>query len=934
MHAGRASNEASPLRMLRVRAFLRRIWFAALVIFVLNVPRLNAEPNDQYGILFITSVDPDQAGLATLIDEARSRIQDGVDRPAHFDVEYLDPYLFTRRGDNEARTAAFLQVKYAHQRFDVIIAIGPEPLTFAGKYGPQLFPGASIVSLLQGPAAQSDSPRPPGTTGVRMVLNFVPTLRVALDQNPGTRQVVLVAGSSRDDKEMLQEARNEFSGYAPDLELVDITDNSVDQFQSRLAKLEPGSVIVFLNLTADGKREEYIGARVLPVIAQAANRPMYGISSEQVGRGVVGGSVIDMREVGRAVGATALRVLKGENPEAIPLTTGEFQHYMFDAREIGRWGLDGLPPGSIVVNEKDGAWVLYKWKMIGLSLAVLLEMLLILLFLRMSIQRKHAEREVARMLTVEKLESSLAATLIQLPEEMANAAIDRGFRHFIEFFGIDCVGLFEFLEDESRFRLLHHRCAQGTQLRMSRLKPEEFKWTTDQLLHGQTVVVRTRADVPQEAANVMSAVSKAGLRSFAGVPLKAAGRVFGALFFSSSKERDWDSRLLTELQTIANIMGSGLERARARAALTQSEQLKTAILASLPALVEVLDVEGNITMINSSAVMFAPDATFGRDVLLPGVNYFDVCRKAAEQGSQYARTALQGLQQLCSRASSRFEMEYPSGSAPQQRWFHMLAVPLIGKQGGVVVSHTDVTGRKEAELARIEISGRLILAQEEERARIARELHDDINQKLGLLAIDIQQLQQHLPESSEQAQAQAGLSALFDKTNRISGDVQRLSHQLHSSRLDYLGLPAAVRRLCEEFAAQHHIFTECVIRDLPANVTRDINLCLFRVAQECLSNTAKHSGAGRARLELQYEGAAIRMKVSDDGTGFNAEQAGARKEPGLGLISMRERLRLVNGELLIHSRAGAGTDITAVVPVKDDGSVTHNASSEGLRMAG
>jgi signal transduction histidine kinase len=211
-------------------------------------------------------------------------------------------------------------------------------------------------------------------------------------------------------------------------------------------------------------------------------------------------------------------------------------------------------------------------------------------------------------------------------------------------------------------------------------------------------------------------------------------------------------------------------------------------------------------------------------------------------------------------------------------------------------------------------------------------LHDDINQKLGLLAIDIQQLQQRLPQLGEQAQA--GLTALFDTTNRISSDVQRLSHQLHSSRLDYLGLPAALRRLCEEFAAQHHVSTECVIRDLPANMTREINLCLFRVAQECLNNTAKHSAARHARLELQCNGDAIRMNVSDDGSGFNTEHAGARQEMGLGLISMRERLRLVNGELSVHSREGVGTNITAFVPIKRDGSAAHNAGPEGLKKAG
>jgi signal transduction histidine kinase len=239
-----------------------------------------------------------------------------------------------------------------------------------------------------------------------------------------------------------------------------------------------------------------------------------------------------------------------------------------------------------------------------------------------------------------------------------------------------------------------------------------------------------------------------------------------------------------------------------------------------------------------------------------------------------------------------------------------------GTFAGYIGCCVDLTEQKEAELAHAEIGGRLILAQEEERARIARELHDDINQKLGLLAIDIQQLQQRLPNWVEDAHN--ALAELFERTNRVSGDVQRLSHQLHSSRLDYLGLPAALRRLCDEFSAQHNIQVECVVQDSPITPARETNLCLFRIAQECLNNTAKHSHATHVRVELEYDGDSIRLAVTDNGRGFDLNRAVQRHEPGLGLISMRERLRLVRGEMSIQSQQGIGTTICAVVPLKAD----------------
>jgi PAS domain S-box-containing protein len=222
----------------------------------------------------------------------------------------------------------------------------------------------------------------------------------------------------------------------------------------------------------------------------------------------------------------------------------------------------------------------------------------------------------------------------------------------------------------------------------------------------------------------------------------------------------------------------------------------------------------------------------------------------------------------------------------------------------------NVTERKLAEAALASVSRRLIEAQEQERSRIARELHDDVGQRLAVLAIKLAQLQQSPPNSSELT---SRLGELQKQTSEIAADIQSLSHELHSSRLQYLGIVAAMRGFCREFGEQQKVEIDCKIHDLPVPLSPDISLCFFRVLQEALHNSAKHSGIRHFEVELWGTPDEIYLTVRDSGVGFDIDAAKASR--GLGLISMAERMRLVGGELSINSRPMRGTTIHARVPL-------------------
>jgi PAS domain S-box-containing protein len=222
----------------------------------------------------------------------------------------------------------------------------------------------------------------------------------------------------------------------------------------------------------------------------------------------------------------------------------------------------------------------------------------------------------------------------------------------------------------------------------------------------------------------------------------------------------------------------------------------------------------------------------------------------------------------------------------------------------------DVTKRKEAEEALSGMTRKLVEAQEQERARIARELHDDISQRLAMLAIEIEQAQDHRSERPSGAPNRA--QELSMRAKEISSDLQALSHELHSSKLDNFGVVAGMKSWCNEFGERQGMEIEFKSCGSPNSPPPEISLCVFRVLQEALHNAAKHSGVKRIDVQLREASGEIQLTVSDSGKGF--DMATAMQSRGLGVTSMQERVRLVGGTIVINSKEPGGTTIHVRVP--------------------
>jgi signal transduction histidine kinase len=215
--------------------------------------------------------------------------------------------------------------------------------------------------------------------------------------------------------------------------------------------------------------------------------------------------------------------------------------------------------------------------------------------------------------------------------------------------------------------------------------------------------------------------------------------------------------------------------------------------------------------------------------------------------------------------------------------------------------------------ARAAARRKLIEAHEEERTWLARELHDDIAQRLVLIQLSLS----HLKEADASlVDLRGGIGSATHKLAHLNTDIHRLSRRLHSSHLELLGLTAAATGYCREVAEQHKVLVDFRARNGPLDVPPAIALAIFRVLQESLQNAVKHSGSQRFDVSLNHTASEIRLTVRDSGRGFDAGEAA--KGRGLGLTSIKERVALVDGKLSIQSRPQLGTTIDVRVPLLAD----------------
>jgi PAS domain S-box-containing protein len=322
-----------------------------------------------------------------------------------------------------------------------------------------------------------------------------------------------------------------------------------------------------------------------------------------------------------------------------------------------------------------------------------------------------------------------------------------------------------------------------------------------------------------------------------------------------------------------------------------------------PSLIWMCDQEGKIVYLNERLLAFTgsdPNGGYG-ELWSTSVHPDDL--KVVSDGRSRALKSHESF-------ADEYRLRRDDGA---YRWIFDVASPRLNGDGsfaGFIGSAVDITDQKMAREALEKVSGQLIAAQEKERSHLARELHDDICQRLALLSVRMEKVTQDW--AAGQTPVGEQLKQIWQQCSTLTTDVQALSHELHPSILDNLGLVTAAKGFCREISEHSGATVEFTSTNMPASLPREVSLSLFRVIQEALHNSVKYSGAKRFEVHLRGKSGEVELEVSDAGVGFDAVNLKAK---GLGMVSMQERINFVRGRFSVESRVGEGTKIIVSVPL-------------------
>ena len=890
----------------------------ALVFFLLQSLTYANEFKENKRVLILFPNQSDLPAYPVVEKGIKSKLAEGTEFHIEYYIEYMDWY---RNADQTYRQMLIdlYHRKFSKHNIDLVIAGFATSLNFVTEYREKLFPKTPIV-FSGVPRVQIERlALSPMDTGILGDIDYTGLLETALKIHPQTRHVVVINGASpQHDLFFEDEIRKALAPYAKRFDLIYLMRLPMGQILEKVQNLPGHSVILFYFFTQDGDGMGLPPWEAASMVADTANTPVYGCLDSYLGHGIVGGRMFSMEMMGIKTGEMALRILRGENPSDIPMTSQGAIVDLFDWRQFKRFNIreDRLPPGSNVRFKTYSVWELYHGYIVAVLVFIMVQSGLITFLLKQRAQRRRAQEQLSERLQFEETLAELSARFVNLPPDRVNQEIKAVLESIGKILHVDRLSVFEIFIADEKLRLVHSQEGAGIAQPPYEIQFKQIPWIIKKIVNNELLTLSNPEDLPAEAELDRFFVRSQGAVSFLIIPLTTGEKTLGVLNLAMLRHRkSWSQELVRQCRLVAEVITNALLRKQHEESLSKAEH-KYRTVADFTYDWEYWEnTDNSIEYISPSCERITGYAVqdFMDNPSLMGEIIVPEDRGAWDSHFHDSRQKLMP-------GEMQFRIQRRDGEI---RWIEHNCQPVIDAGGhlqGFRASNRDITTRKQGEellkqnqqdLSRL--AGRIISTQEEELRRLSREIHDDLTQRIASLALDAALIEKQINPSK--SRAVEDIKGLRKNLSEVADQVHDLSRRLHPSVLDDLGLVLAVQAESAAFKRKTEIDLSITIDGLPDSVHPQPALCLYRVIQEGLQNIAKHSGATLASITLQGLSNGIRLLIEDEGVGFDSQEV--RKKAGIGLSSMRERVQLLNGTISFASQPGQGTKIEAFIPTEE-----------------
>jgi PAS domain S-box-containing protein len=546
---------------------------AFVLIFLFHSLTYGTEIKKEKRVLILFDGQSDLPAYPMVEKGIKSRLKAGTGFHIEYFIEYMDLY----RNPDQDSYQFLLELqrhKFSRKKIDLIIANATPTLNLVNAHGNDLFPETPVVFSAI-PRFQIEQLKlSPMVTGVLADIDYAGLLETALKIHPKTRHVAIVNGASKTDLMIEKEFRKAIEPYTRRLDFIDLTRLPLGKIVEQVQDLPENTVILFYLLTQDGEGKGFPPWEVTSILAEAASAPVYGCLESYFGHGIVGGRLLSLEMLGVKAGEMALRILRGEKPSDIPISSQGTLINLFDWRQFKRFGIreNRLPPGSIVRFKTYSFWELYRGYIVAALFFILVLSGLISFLLWQRTQRRRAQAQLAERLHFEKMLSELSARFVNLPADRVDAEIERVLESIGKGLNVDRVSVYELSEEDQTLRLVNTYKDKEIAAPPSEFEFEQLPWVRQRVLNGEMFTLSDPEDLPSDAEAERNFLSIQGIISWVVIPLLTEEKTLGVLSIAMLRRRkSLRHDLIQQCRLVGEVFANALVRKRYEETLVQAE---------------------------------------------------------------------------------------------------------------------------------------------------------------------------------------------------------------------------------------------------------------------------------------------------------------------------------------------------------------------------